>query len=126
MNRTMVTVVVAVCTAFGASFVPNAPFESTAGLFLSRIPANAREADREKTLPAKVLKVLTGYSVTDQERCGWRGCENSIFNRPLGTIGADIGFDWRPFGVPKPMPELARIHYCRLTCEQELTGSLLI
>jgi hypothetical protein len=42
--------------------------ENAAGILVGRIPANTREAYREKTWATKALKVLTGVSVLDIEK----------------------------------------------------------
>lgn len=52
------------------------PFSATVsevalGVLASRVPANAREVDREMDPAAKVLKVVTGYSVLMLSGTDW-------------------------------------------------------
>ncbi len=99
--RLWVVAVTALSVIAGVPILPNVSVsENLSALLLSRVAANSAGAQREETLPAEMLKSVTGVSVLDIERYDWKGGPRSVINRPFGTLGPLLGIDWKPRWAP--------------------------
>lgn len=102
--RLWVVVVIALSSIAGAPISPGVTaWENISALLLARVAANSAGAQREKTLPAQILKSVSGVSELDIERYDWKRGPGSIINRPFGTLGPLIGIDWKPPWAPTPL-----------------------
>jgi hypothetical protein len=104
--RMWVIVVLALSSMLGVPLSPSANVgENISALLLARVAANNDGARRETTLPARLVKAVSGVSLLDIKRYhDWKGGPNSIANRPLGTLAPSLlGIDWNPSWAPAPL-----------------------